>query len=92
MTKKTKKEPSNSNISQIIFVREGEKYIGSEKIEPSSILSSARDWKLSIDLEGRLKILAEISVTNLRPDITIFSEETKQLLPIELTVPERRPY
>ena len=74
-----------------MFVREGEKYKGSEKIEPSSILSSARDWKLSIDLEGRLKILAEISVTSLRPDITIFSEETKQLLPIELTVPERRP-
>ena len=84
---KNRNEPSNSNNSQIMFVREGEKYKGSEKVEQSSILSSAKDWKLSTDLEGRLKIPAEISVTNLRPDITITSEETKQLILIELTVP-----
>ena len=61
--------------------------IGYEKIEQSSILTSARDWKVSIDMGGRLKIPVEISVTNLGPDITIILKETKQLILIDLAVP-----
>ena len=40
-----------------------------------------------MDIEGRLKIPAEVAVTNLRPDITITSMKTKQMAIIELTVP-----
>ena len=82
-----KNKNTSNKTKQITFVKEGEKSTGAGKPEQSSILSSASDWILSIDLEGRLKIPADISVTNLRPDITIKSNETKQLILIELTVP-----
>ena len=42
---------------------------------------------MSVDLEGRLKIPSEITVTNLRPDMILISKDTKQLGIIELTVP-----
>ena len=41
---------------------------------------------MSVDLEGRLKIPSEITVTNLRPDMILISKDTKQLGIIELTV------
>ena len=42
---------------------------------------------MSVDLEGRLKIPSEITVTHLRPDMILISKDTKQLGIIELTVP-----
>ena len=84
---KTKKEPVQSNKSQINFVKEGEKVAETRKADQGSILDSARDWSFSIDLEGRLKIPADITVTRLRPDITITYEKTRQLVMIKLTVP-----
>ena len=41
------------------------------------------------DLERRLEILAEILVTKPIPDITLISEETKQLILIQLQVPSK---
>ena len=50
-------------------------------------LSSTKDWKVRVDLDGRLKVPEEIAITNLRPDILLISQKTKQLGIIELTVP-----
>ena len=69
-----------------MFVKEGEKSIETNEIEQSNILHSVKDWRLSVDLDERLRILAEITITNLRPDITLISEETKQFIMIKLTV------
>ena len=52
-----------------------------------SLLDTANDWKLEGDLDGRLKIPAEITTTNLRPDMMLISRQTKQAGFIELTVP-----
>ena len=40
-----------------------------------------------MDLKGSLKIPSSITITNLRPDMLLMSESTKQLGIIELTVP-----
>ena len=49
-------------------------------------MSDAKDWKLSVDLVDRVKIPAAVSITDLRPDITIVSAVTKQMVMVELTV------
>ena len=54
---------------------------------PESYLDSAQDWTLKVDAEKQLKIPIEVTITNLRPDIILISETTKQLGAIELTVP-----
>ena len=56
------------------------------KVE-ESYLASARDWVLQVDLDKRLKVPTYITETNLRPDMLLVSETTKQIGIIELTVP-----
>ena len=72
---------------RIQFVKEGDK--GGEQQErcTGSYLSSAKDWKMTVDLERKLQIPREVTTTNLRPDITLISRKTKQFGMIELTVP-----
>ena len=52
-----------------------------------SYLDTANDWEVRVDLKGRLKIPSSITITDLRPDMILISESTKQLGIIELTVP-----
>ena len=40
-----------------------------------------------VDLDGQVKVPEDITITNLRPDILLISQRTKQLGIIELTVP-----
>ena len=71
---------------QIEFVKAG----GKEKKTRNysdSYLDSAKDWRLLVDLGRQLKIPAYIATTSLRPDMIIFSEHTRQIAIIELTVP-----
>ena len=84
MTENLKSPEATSR--KIQFVKEGEK---GEKQERSTgnYLSSAKDWKMAVDLDRKLQIPREVSTTNLRPDITIISRRTKQFGMIELTVP-----
>ena len=71
---------------RIQFVKAGER--GERQVfQPESYLSTARDWKLSVDLGQKLKIPIAVSATNLRPDIIIVSGKTKQMGIVELTVP-----
>ena len=70
----------------INFVKSGSK--GKPAIrESETYLSTANDWKLTVDLVPRLKIPIEIADTRLRPDMIIVSKKTRQLGIIELTVP-----
>lgn len=53
-----------------------------------NILSTANDWKLLVDFDhDRIVFPPEILSTDQRPDITIWSRNTKMVLLIELTVP-----
>ncbi len=70
----------------ITFVRAGEK----AQHQPGSsrgLLTTARDWKLQIDLRRQLKFPEYIVATSLRPDVVLTSESTKQVVLVELTVP-----
>ena len=51
------------------------------------ILSGACDWELRVDLETKLYFPPEIVITDLRPDVVIFSKKTKTVVIGELTVP-----
>ncbi len=53
----------------------------------AGLLSTARDWAMTVDLEKQLKIPTHITQSKLRPDIILVSEATKQLILLELTVP-----
>ena len=77
-----------SRKTGITFLKEG----GKPKKEKQpyyddSYLNSANDWRLDVDIGGRLKVPTEISETNLRPDMMLISYQTKQVSFIELTVP-----
>ena len=80
------KRPMVEKSKKIQFVRSGEKCTEAQ-IPPDSFLSDAKDWKLSVDLAERVRIPAAVSTTDLRPDITIVSAVTKQVILVELTVP-----
>ena len=69
------------------FIKEGEKSNQNPRNTIDSYFDSAKDWTLSVDLERQLKIPIEVTITNLRPDIIVFSKKTKQLGVVELTVP-----
>ena len=77
-------KPSNKSIN---FVREGEKTTQAKKELLDCYLTSTKDWKMSVDIGKSLKIPPEITFTNLRPDITLISNQTKQIGIVELTVP-----
>ena len=70
-----------------MFIKSGEKADVRNLIQQESILSSAKDWRMSVDLGEKLKIPADVAVTDLRPDIVVVSKETRQMAVIELTVP-----
>lgn len=69
----------------ISFVKAGEKPQPSWKA-PSDILLKAADWHLKADLERQLKFPDPITTTTLQPYRIIFSDSTKQVIILELTV------
>ena len=71
----------------IMFMKEGSKKGSTEPTKPVNYLSSAKDWLLSVDIEGQLKVPKDVTITNLRPDLTLISRSTRQFGIIELTVP-----
>ena len=70
----------------IQFVKEGEKG-DKTAFRPENYFSTAKDWKMSVDLKGGLRLPIAVSTSNLRPDIIIVSGRTKQMGIVELTVP-----
>ena len=73
----------------ITFVKEGSqkpKQI-TKTIPPRCFLDGAADWKLQVDLDGKLKVPEEVADTNLRPDMLLVSRSSRRMGVIELTVP-----
>ncbi|XP_024141063.1 uncharacterized protein LOC112154399 [Oryzias melastigma] len=70
----------------ITFVRAGEK-TWQQPSPTGGLLTTARDWKLQVDLGRQLKFPEHIATTALRPDMVLTSQSSKQVVLIELTVP-----
>ena len=60
--------------------KKGRKTLRLRKKENYNYLSVAKDWHLTVDIDTSLKIHSEICQTNLRPDLTMVSKKTKQLV------------
>lgn len=70
------------------FVREGESQSHLSTVQSATgQLGKARDWKLLADLDKKLCFPVEITETNLRPDLVLWSASLKLIYIIELTVP-----
>lgn len=51
------------------------------------LLASAADWQLKADLGKQLRFPEHVIQTTLHPGMLIFSNATKQMIMLELTVP-----
>lgn len=76
----------NHRTKVIAFHKAGEKP-NSPSWANVSLLTSANDWQLEVDLGRHLKFPPRIASTRPRPDMIIVSDSTKQLGALELTVP-----
>ena len=72
--------------SSITFVRKGTK-LPRKRTTPVVILHHASDWILLADLNKTYCFPVHIAFTQLRPDITIFSNSLRKVILIELTCP-----
>ncbi len=78
---------TQATAKAIHFIREGQKPEKASKNCSVGLLSTARNWAMTVDLERQLKIPKQLTQSKLRPDIILVSEATKQLILLELTVP-----
>ncbi len=81
------KENTTQKVPNIQFHKEGQQPINTPSKPRHGILATANDWKISVDLGNQLVFPREITVTNMRPDIVIWSMSTKTTVLGELTVP-----
>ncbi len=77
---------TQAKAKAIYFIREGQKPEKASKNCSVGLLSTARDWGMTVDLERQLKIPTHITQSKLRPDIILVSKATQQLILMELTV------
>ncbi len=79
--------PSNTRPTGIPFIKEG----ATKPVPPtkpvSGILSRANDWEFLLDLNQRLVFPMEIAITDMRPDLVIWSKRGRVVIIGELTVP-----
>ena len=80
-------KPNTKEKKEIKFVKEGEKKPKTKNEDRKCYLDSASDWRLQVDLDGKLKVPVEVADTNLRPDILLISDSEKKMGIVELTVP-----
>ena len=73
--------------TDVAFVREGEKKKGTVRRRPRSYMEGARDWRLMVDLDRKLRVPHHIVETELRPDMLLISDSSKRMGVIELTIP-----
>ena len=72
--------------SSIMFVKKGAK-VPCKRTPPVGILYYASDWVLLADLNSNYCFPVHIAFTQLRPDITIFSNSLRKVILMELTCP-----
>ena len=70
----------------IKFVKKGTK-VKQKKTPHVGTLHQSVDWILKADLDKKYNFPLHIAYTELRPDITIYSNSTKKVILIELTCP-----
>ena len=59
---------------------------GRNRSSAGGLLQAAQLWKMRVDL-GRRLVLPQFVQTSLRPDLVLWSEESKKIILIELMVP-----
>ncbi len=69
------------------FIREGERQPTRAALTISSLIGTARDWQLLVDLDKSLVFPPNIAVSSLRPDLVLWSNSCRRVYIIELTVP-----
>ena len=69
-----------------MFVKKGAR-VPCKRTSPVGILHHASDWVLLEDLNSNYCFPVHIAFTQLRPDITIFSNSLGKVILIELTCP-----
>ena len=69
-----------------MFVKKGAK-VPRKRTPPVGILHHASDWVLLADLNSNYCFPVHIAFTQLRPEITIFSNSLRKVILIELTCP-----
>ena len=57
------------------------------QVKRSRLLAKHGDWQMITDLGGMMAFPQYIVITNLRPDIVVWSDQGKEVLLVELTVP-----
>ena len=78
--------PTSKQPIKIKFVKKGTR-VKNKNSSPSRILHQASGWVLLGNLDGSFSFPSHIAFTELRPDITIFSNKLKRVTLIELTCP-----
>ncbi len=68
------------------FVREGEKCSTNRSSPDLCPLNAAQDREMRVDLSQRLTFPPEITATNMRPDLVLWSKSCRQVFIVELTV------
>ena len=82
----TQNKPLRPERQAIAFVKAGER----PKAQPGGavgLLGTALDWQMKADLGKQLRFPQHIVETTLRPDIVLFSDSSKQVVLLELTIP-----
>ena len=70
-----------------LFLRAGQPSAKPSARVETTILDSARDWRMLVDLDKKLVFPPEIVTTSLRPDLVLWSTSQKAVFIVELTVP-----
>ena len=73
--------------SIVILLSKGAKPRSKSRSTRPSIFSSARDWQVRADLDGKVSFLQHVVLTNLRPDIVLWAYSVKEVILGGLTVP-----
>ena len=72
----------------ISFVRGAEAVRGNQRKTPAGgLLATSNDWQMRADVRGQITFPHHIAITNLRPDIVMWSQAKTTVVLIELTVP-----
>ena len=79
-----RKRDVRKGVTFIHFVRKGESATGNA--DAGGILSSAPDWQMQADIQGRATFPNDIAVTAQRPGIVLWLTSTRQVAMLELTV------
>ena len=86
-TNNTLPPPMPRHTNTTSFVRAGQLPAKPSARMEATLLDTARDWRMQVDLDQRLTFPPEIITTNLRPDLVLWSTSQKSLFIVELTVP-----